>query len=78
MLICAQKIEEISKSIFEYGEITAEIDIFSNLDLIAYENQHIRPILTTDNDFEIKQGKYPIISKILEEKGGVFVANDAL
>jgi len=73
--LCAEILQK-SEIINKYSEISAQIDLFSNCAKIALENGYVRPELTTENDFEITDGRHPVLDKIMSEKGENFVPND--
>lgn len=52
----------------------AALDALLSLATVASENRYVRPIVDPSCDLEIRQGRHPVIEKILPM--GVFVAND--
>jgi DNA mismatch repair protein MutS len=56
------------------GEIIADVDVFSNLALIATENNYAKPQITETDEFIVKEGRHPIVEKYLPK--GEFVPND--
>jgi DNA mismatch repair protein MutS len=56
------------------GEIIADVDVFSNLALIATENNYTKPQITETDEFIVKEGRHPIVEKYLPK--GEFVPND--
>lgn len=71
-----QKMLEIANDIYLYSKISAEIDLFGNFAHISIENNYTMPVLTKEYDFEILEGRHPILDKIFKEKGSVFIKND--
>jgi DNA mismatch repair protein MutS len=71
-----KEILEISHDLFSYSKISAELDLFTNFANFSIEENCVKPILTNGNEFEVKNGRHPILQKILKEKGKAFVAND--
>lgn len=69
-------IEKNSSTIYDYAEISASIDVFSNLAFVSLEFNHCRPILNDSNDFIIKDGRHPILEKVFKSIGQIFVPND--
>lgn len=71
--------KEVSNNILEnFGEIktlwqtTANIDYISNLSYVSYENNYVKPEMSSKYDLEIQWGRHPIIEKIEKE----FIQND--
>lgn len=51
----------------------AELDVFCSSATLAEKKNYVRPELTTGLDFDIKQGRHPVIEKTVEN----FIPNDA-
>ena len=51
----------------------AELDVLSNLAERAITQNYVRPQLSTESGFEIKQGRHPVVEAMIEDP---FVAND--
>jgi DNA mismatch repair protein MutS len=66
----------VRETIIQYGQISAEIDVFANFANIALENRYVRPVLTNDKSFEVRAGRHPILDAMLERCGQSFVSND--
>ena len=54
----------------------AQLDVFSALAQAAVENDYVRPRLNTGPAVEIKDGRHPVVERVLGH--GRFVANDAV
>ena len=54
----------------------SEIDVLASLAVVAEENNYIKPLLNEDNIIDIKDGRHPVIEKVLTDKE--FVSNDIL
>ena len=52
----------------------AEIDVFLSLAKLAIEHGYIRPIITTGNDFEIIEGRHPVVEAFCKD-GEHFIPN---
>ncbi len=52
------------------------IDVYSSLSYLAYENSWIKPILTNDLDFDIKDACHPVVQQSLKLQNKDFIAND--
>lgn len=68
------KIASEVKRIQEASKIIAKIDALISLALTALNNNYIRPNINTEGLINIKDGKHPVVEKVLEE--GLFVPND--
>ena len=60
------KIQAISK-------IIAEVDMLLSFSVVSEENGFIRPILVSDNTITIKDGRHPVVEKVLKSE---YVSND--
>lgn len=56
------------------AHIIANIDMFSSLALVAEQNNYVRPIVNKKSTIEIKNGRHPVVEKMISN--GLFVAND--
>ena len=63
-----QKLQTIAK-------IISEIDVLSSFALIAEKYNYTRPTITTDNHLEIKEGRHPVVEKVIQEK---YIPNDII
>jgi len=52
----------------------AEIDVFLSLAKLAIEHGYIRPIITTGNEFEIIEGRHPVVEAFCKD-GEHFIPN---
>lgn len=66
----ASVIDRIQKT----AQVIAWADVFSSLALVAEQNQYVRPKLNKRGVIEIKDGRHPVVEKMMSE--GLFVAND--
>ncbi|KNF08923.1 DNA mismatch repair protein MutS [Gottschalkia purinilytica] len=64
------------KRIQEISKLIANIDVMNSLAQTAYKNNYVRPIITNDGVFDIKNGRHPVVEKVLD--GELFVPNDTL
>ena len=62
-------IERVRKA----ASIVALIDVISTLTLVAVENNYTKPIISEDMVIEIKEGRHPVVEKMVNDK---FVPND--
>jgi len=69
--------ENIEKHIFRMkhtAKIISEIDCICSLATVALENGYVKPILNNEDILEIKDGRHPVVEKVIS--GGTFVSND--
>ncbi len=68
------KIASEVKRIQDSSKIIAKIDALNSLALTALNNNYIKPKVNINGIINIKDGKHPVVDKVLEE--GLFVPND--
>ncbi len=56
------------------AQIIAKTDMFSSLALVAEQNNYVRPAISKRGGIEIKNGRHPVVEKMISN--GLFVAND--
>ena len=69
--------EEISKNIARLqitANSVAELDVLLSLAQVADENNYVCPEMSTDGIVDIKEGRHPVIEKMIDN--GSFVQND--
>ena len=66
--------KEFVSKIREIAECIAKMDIYSSLAEIAVENNYCKPEIDESDDFIVKNGRHPVLEKILPL--GEYVAND--
>ena len=54
----------------------AKLDVFCNLALIAEERGYVRPEMTDDLAFDIKDGRHPVVENYLTKSHDSFISND--
>ena len=75
----AQVKAEIKKyidRIMRLASVIAELDVYASLSKTAIENDYVKPMIAVDNKLIIKNGRHPVIEKILTDDG--FVPNDTI
>ena len=60
----------------DLAHILSEIDVLSSLAVVAEDNNYVRPILNTNKVIDIKDGRHPVVEKVLTN--AEFVSNDVL
>jgi len=71
-----QRVVEVSHTLLETAQALAELDVFASLAEVAALNGYCRPEITDDLTLEIREGRHPVVEKML--KGERFVPNDAV
>jgi len=66
--------KEYVTQIREVADCIAKIDVLNSLATVAIENNYTRPVVDEGNDFEIKNGRHPVLELILPL--GQYVSND--
>ena len=63
--------------IIRTAEILAEIDVAQAMAELASECNYVRPVVDESLDFEVVEGRHPVVEAALKSKGdGCFVGND--
>ena len=66
--------KEFVTKIREIADAVAQTDVLSSLAEVAVENNYCKPIIDESDDFIVKNGRHPVLEKILPL--GEYVAND--
>ena len=66
--------KEYVTKIREVADAIAKIDVLSSFAATAIENNYIKPTVDESSDFLVKNGRHPVLEKILPL--GAYVAND--
>ena len=69
-----EKIFEQMKRIQDTASVIAAIDMLASLAYVAEHNHYVRPSLNHNGSISIKEGRHPVIEKMMEHD--MFVAND--
>jgi DNA mismatch repair protein MutS len=64
------------KRIQQTAKAIAKIDVFASLAVVAEQNNYTRPIMNTDGRIHIKNGRHPVVERMISHD--MFVANDTL
>ena len=62
--------------LFTLARALAEFDLSAALARLAHEEGWVRPTMTTEREFVIKDGRHPVVEAALKPSGTQFVAND--
>ncbi len=68
------KIKLEVKRIQKTSKIISKIDVLNSLAEVAFRNNYIKPVLNNDGLVDIKDGRHPVVEKMLEDE--LFVPND--
>ncbi|MCR4678325.1 MAG: DNA mismatch repair protein MutS [Lachnospiraceae bacterium] len=60
--------------IYETSKAIAKLDVFASLSYVAEHNKYVRPTLNDNGVIEIKEGRHPVVERIMEN--GLFIPND--
>lgn len=66
--------KEYVTKIREVADCIAKIDVLTSLATVALENNYTKPIVDESNEFLVKNGRHPVLEKILPL--GAYVSND--
>lgn len=69
-----EKIASQVVRIKETAKAIAGIDVYASLALVAEHNQYVRPAINTKGVLDIKEGRHPVVEKMIPND--MFVAND--
>ncbi len=67
------KIKEYIPDLQDLSKVISDIDVLQSLSVVAEENNFVRPKLNKDNIIDIKEGRHPVIEKVMN---GEFTPND--
>ena len=66
----AKELEKIQKT----AKAIARLDVFASLSVVAEQNHYVRPSLNEKGIIDIKDGRHPVVEKMIDHD--MFVAND--
>ena len=66
----AKELERIQKT----AKAVARLDVFASLSVVAEQNHYVRPALNEKGVIDIKDGRHPVVEKMIDHD--MFVAND--
>ena len=67
------KIKEYIPELQDLSKKLSEYDVLQSLTVVAEENNFIRPILNNEHIIDIKEGRHPVIEKVMNDE---FTPND--
>ena len=67
------KIKEYIMDLQDLSNYLSEIDVLTSLTVVAEENNFVRPILNSDHIIDIKDGRHPVVEKVMD---GEYSPND--
>ena len=67
------KVKEYIPALQDLSSVLSEIDVLSSLALVSEENNYLRPTLNENHVIDIKEGRHPVIEKVLDSE---FISND--
>ena len=66
--------KEFVDPVREVAEALSDIDVLTSFAVCAIENKYTKPVITDSNELYIKEGRHPVLEKILPM--GKYVSND--
>ena len=70
------KVKECKTDLVKLAEKLAYLDVIVSFSTVAIENDYIRPEITNDFSIDIKDGRHPVVEKLIGRSD--FVSNDTL
>ena len=70
------KVKECKTDLVKLAEKLAYLDVIVSFSTVAIENDYIRPEITNDFSIDIKNGRHPVVEKLIGRSD--FVSNDTL
>lgn len=64
------------KRVQKAAKIIADLDAMASLAYVAEKNHFVRPSINTEGRIEIKEGRHPVVEKVLDNDS--FITNDTL
>ncbi|PGS46304.1 DNA mismatch repair protein MutS [Bacillus sp. AFS041924] len=56
------------------GLVISQIDVLQSFSVISEKNDYVRPTFTTDREYIVKNGRHPVVEKVL--MGSEYIPND--
>ncbi len=73
-----EKIRTVADSLMDAAELIADADVWRALAECATEYSWVRPVMTSDLDFDVRGGRHPVIESVLRTRSDMFVKNDCV
>ena len=70
------EVKNYIKNLQEIAKTISEIDVLQSFATVSEENNYIKPILNDNNTVEIKEGRHPVVEKVLVNNE--YVSNDII
>ncbi|MGN0929471.1 MAG: DNA mismatch repair protein MutS, partial [Alphaproteobacteria bacterium] len=67
-----------TNDIEKFAESIANLDVFTNLALIATENNYTKPLIDDSLAFEIIDGRHPVVEANIKKQNATFIPNDCV
>ena len=71
-----EQIRNISDDLLYAADVIADLDVWYSLAHVAKDWNWVRPEITQESDFNIVDGRHPVIESVLRTHGDSFVKND--
>lgn len=69
-----EELKNFIPKIMQVAEMISQIDVYTALAKTAIENDYVKPMISTDGNIVIKNGRHPVIEKLLPNED--YVPND--
>ncbi|EHL17199.1 DNA mismatch repair protein MutS [Peptoanaerobacter stomatis] len=69
-----EELKNFIPKIMQVAEMISQIDVYTALAKTAIENDYVKPMISTDGNIVIKNGRHPVIEKLLPNEE--YVPND--
>ncbi|MCR4688466.1 MAG: DNA mismatch repair protein MutS [Saccharofermentans sp.] len=66
----------VSDRLFNTARAVAMADVITSLAELASSENYVRPVVDDSEIIDIKNGRHPVVEKMLQTTGGMFVPND--
>ncbi len=70
------QVARYTRQIQKTAAVLAELDVYQSLARVARENRYVRPQITAPGSIEIRDGRHPVVEKVMQDK--LFVPNDTV
>lgn len=67
-----------TNDIEKFAESIANLDVFTNLALIAIENNYTKPLVDNSLAFEIIDSRHPVVEANIKKQNATFIPNDCI
>ncbi|WP_096189049.1 DNA mismatch repair protein MutS [Evansella halocellulosilytica] len=69
-----ENVKEYIRPLQELANIVSTIDVLQSFAVVAEQNHYVKPIITPEGDVDIKEGRHPVVEKVIDS--GEYVSNN--